>query len=1126
MRIPYVIDNQKHRLADVLSGILAGHKGQSLDVATAYFTVDGFRHLREGLKELGSFRLLLGAEPRTGEHVGLRPDTAATLADMRADLENAPFDEETLRLVEDLIRYLRRENVLVRLHDKGFLHAKCYLFYSDRPGQQLLFDRFRPVLAIAGSSNLTGPGLTSNRELNLAHKVLLDPTEVDDPEAQEAVKWLSDERPSDRIKPGNRQLIKSEVGARAIIELEEWFQRQWGDSRDFKAELIELLDASKFGAEEYTPYQVYMKALYEYFKDDLGEVTETATRSAVELAEFQENAVKKARKILARYSGVMIADSVGLGKTWIGKKLLEDYAYHMRQKALVICPASLRVMWERELGEASISAQIVSQEAMGRQEFDPTEYGDADVILVDESHNFRNRTAHRYDALADVVKLNGGKGRDGMRKKVILLTATPINNDLLDLYNQLSFVTQGDKSYFTACGIGDVYRYFLRARRESRAGGSMIALFNLLEEVVIRRTRPFIRKAYPEATIKGEKIAFPARRLRTVRYDLEGTYEGIYDKVVSGIESLKLAPYNLEAYKVEGAEVDDFEFGRQKALVGIFKSRYLKRFESSIAAFRISVRRALEFHKTFNSYLVDKKVLKSKHFHDALRYLEREDEEDELTPGSRADEMDASEDAQRVLQGMELVEPSQYNLRKLHDAVQHDIDALTTVWHEIEPIGPDDDAKLQRLKKLLSKDLKGKKVLVFSYYKDTARYVYRELTGDHGVEFRRRAGNPHIRRMDSGADTKDRTRIIQAFAPVSNGKPDLKGTDKEIDILISTDVLSEGQNLQDCGILVNFDLHWNPTRMVQRAGRIDRIGTKFDTLWIYNVFPEEGLERLLKLVESLNRKITAIDQAGFHDTSVLGETAHPRNFNTLRRIREEDDSVVEEEEQFAELASSEFLQQQLLALLGAGGREMLESLPDGIHSGLVKEPAKGIFFYFQAKDPAGSGKHHFWKYYDLKEKTVIDNRYVIANLIACERDTPRVVSDYEVFKLQDAVIEDILRSFRAKQALEAAPRSVDPVQQTISTAVQGYLNHPDVDRAQAIGIITFLGEPMLPGQLRELRNVYGDFQRNPDVGRFLASLQEMKDRYGELPAEGQTAGRTATLSRDDLRLICYDVLSS
>lgn len=344
MKLPYVIDNQSHRLSDILNGLLAEHKGRSLDVATAYFTVGGFGLVKGGLLTLGSFRLLLGAEPTTGEQVGLRPEPLVVKGLIRKDLEDLPFDEETLRLVEDLIAYLRRESVQVWLHDKGFLHAKCWLFYSDRPGQQMLFDRFRPILAIVGSSNFTLPGLTSNRELNLAHKVLLDAAEIEDREAGQAVSWLTDTRPSERITPENRQLLKSEVGARAIIDLEKWYEGQWADGVDFKEDLIALLDASKFGRKEYTPYQVYLKALYEYFKDELGTETPTTTRSAVNLAEFQEDAVKKARKILARYDGVMIADSVGLGKTWIGKKLLEDFAYHMRQKALVICPASLREM--------------------------------------------------------------------------------------------------------------------------------------------------------------------------------------------------------------------------------------------------------------------------------------------------------------------------------------------------------------------------------------------------------------------------------------------------------------------------------------------------------------------------------------------------------------------------------------------------------------------------------------------------------------------------------------------------------------------------------------------------------------------------------------------------------------
>ena len=181
VQVPYVIDNQHYRLADVLNGILATHEGRSLDAASAYFTVGGFGLLKDGLYQLGNFRLILGAEPTTGDEIGLRPGSGAVRGLIGRDLEKLPFSEKTLRLVEDLISYLQRESVQVRLYDHGFLHAKCWLFYSDRPGQQMLFDRFRPVLAIVGSSNFTGPGLTTNRELNLAHKVLIDPAEVEDP---------------------------------------------------------------------------------------------------------------------------------------------------------------------------------------------------------------------------------------------------------------------------------------------------------------------------------------------------------------------------------------------------------------------------------------------------------------------------------------------------------------------------------------------------------------------------------------------------------------------------------------------------------------------------------------------------------------------------------------------------------------------------------------------------------------------------------------------------------------------------------------------------------------------------------------------------------------------------------
>ena len=359
MTIPFVIDNQQHRMADALNELLAQSVGKPLDIATAYFAISGYRLVKEGLHQVGAFRLILGAEPHAGADVGLRPNAEALKKRLQGDLEAEPFTEATLKLVEELIAFLRADKVEVRLYDKGFLHAKAYLFHQDKVGPHNRADRLRPFAAIVGSSNFTGPGLVSNKELNLVHRVILPTEEAVDREAAERAGYLEHVReretlldPSGVDVPDDaRRFIKSEVGARAITDLMAWYERQWADSVDFKDDLIELLDASKFGTKEYTPYEVYTKALYEYFKEELGENAPELGRSAVDLAEFQEDAVKKARRILARYDGVLIADSVGLGKTWIGKKLLEDFAYHRRQKAVVVCPASLREMWQRELAE-------------------------------------------------------------------------------------------------------------------------------------------------------------------------------------------------------------------------------------------------------------------------------------------------------------------------------------------------------------------------------------------------------------------------------------------------------------------------------------------------------------------------------------------------------------------------------------------------------------------------------------------------------------------------------------------------------------------------------------------------------------------------------------------------------
>ncbi|GAB4576157.1 MAG: hypothetical protein Kow0077_31230 [Anaerolineae bacterium] len=273
----------------------------------------------------------------------------------------------------------------------------------------------------------------------------------------------------------------------------------------------------------------------------------------------------------------------------------------------------------------------------------------------------------------------------------------------------------------------------------------------------------------------------------------------------------------------------------------------------------------------------------------AMRLLDSDDEDSENgSPHSRATDIDDSEEAHQIIGQLPRLDPDRYDRRRIHRALQDDIDALTAVWHDIKDISLRQDAKLRQLKTLLETDLRGQKVIIFTYYKDTARYVYQALMSDENAAWREQVGQPNIRRIDSTVKTTDRARIVENFAPVASGYSEIAGSNQEVDILISTDVLSEGQNLQDCGFLINYDLHWNPTRMVQRAGRIDRLGSTFGILRIYNMFPESALEELLGLVRSLTAKIDVINQTGFLDASVLGEVVTPRDFNTLKRIAEED----------------------------------------------------------------------------------------------------------------------------------------------------------------------------------------------------------------------------------------------
>jgi len=1162
-RIPYVIDNDQHKLGAVLNQVLEDHRDLALDIASAYFNIRGYGVLREQLKGVGSFRLLLGADPQTAAQVGILPSKQALQAALRGDLSKEPFDEATLELVEDLIRFVRENRVQVRLFDERFLHAKCYLFYGDPKGGPL-FDRFRPVLGVVGSSNFTGPGLMHNRELNLVHKGIIPEDEVVDEKARAAAlshytKERSDSiaeeldpydggavpRVSRRISFDSRRVIKGEVGASALWELADWFERQWKSAQDFKQDFLSLLDTSKFGAVEYTPYQVYLKALYEYYKGELQpDGSANANLYQLNLAEFQADAVARAKRILQQYDGVMVCDSTGLGKTWIGLQMLLEYAYHKRWDAVVVCPASLRSMWEYRLHQTKIQAKVITQESLGREDYDVEQYGRYDLVMVDECHNFRSRDSIRYENLTRCLAINGGLGGHGQRKKVVLLTATPINNSVMDLYQQLQLITMGDSAYFSRSGIGRLDRYFYEARRELLGGATSASrvISNLLDQIMIRRTRQFIKQTYPEATIDGRKVHFPDRKLVTVRYNLEGTYAGIYKKLVRGIEELELAPYDLETYKA-GAK-DQMQVGRGQALVGIFKSRYLKRLESSVAAFRISIFRLMEYLLTFRHYIQGHVLLEPMDFWRLLATVESDIEDDaqeqermsegedgeeaeEKRPQSRHKQIEANRRARVILSGAAKLTPGTYDLQRLNDVLDRDMQTLDDLYDLVKPIKPEKDLKLQVLKKLLGGELKGRKVLVFSSYKDTAYYIHKQVIEDKALVGA--LGGPHIRIIHGGTDAETRKNIVQGFAPVSNDKPELKGTEREIDLLFSTDVLSEGQNLQDCAYLVNYDLHWNPTRMIQRAGRIDRIGTDFDTLYIRNFFPDQGLDDLLKLVTSLQSKLRQIDTTIGLDASVLGEAINPKTFNTIRDIEQEKDEALEQVEAEAELASDEALVRHLMEYMKSQGGQAMQEVPDGIHSGLHKGSAKGVFAYYQHRDGKGQVLAHYWCYYDSATGEIRTNRLESAELIRCQPETPRVVDPAlkdRIHTILHEVREHIVRSTKRSATVQAAPRGVAKEQNVVLVTIQQLANEGKIDGGRAAELMGALGRPLPRGPARDLKKAHTAYVKTDDVAAFVSDIASIAAKYGPaMDAGGAEPEAPTALYADDLHLVCFDFLS-
>lgn len=1086
MGLPDYIDNKNVKLEDILRQIIENEEQFNLDIATGYFRIEAWIKLESAFNKLTSLRLLIGQEPAIKPAGNDKIDLIKYYQKLfKNQIEQEPFRIEYQQQIQRLINYLNQVHIEVRLfgalgEKNKFLHAKAYIFDDCN---------------IVGSSNFTPNGLTNNSELNI---------------------------------------ITQNVAISQNLR-NEWFTHFWEDDSvdiNYKQKLIDTLNASKFGSKAYTPYQVFLKALYELFKDDTN-ISE-GNITGVDLASFQQEGFEKAIRLIEKHQGCIVADAVGLGKTYIGLRVIEYYLINERKpnkipKAVVICPAQLKeLVWRKKLDEFGLKADIISHEEISRKDFDIKRYSYYDLMVIDEGHNFRNSGTNRYNNLLKLV--NSGN----RNKKILMLTATPINNSVYDLYHQILILARGNESYYREYGISNLNGYF----RDLYKG--KVEITELLFQTMVRRSRQDVIKrqeAGEEIIIGGTKIHFPKRELERFTYNFETEYQGLYIGIANSIDTLNLSPYNIKSFKRKKVEEDENEIKRNEALVRLQKVLYLKRFESSLIAFKKTVTNQKNFQEKFYQLLTEEgKLLDSKNFRKLIFALE--DEEENITVND-------------LIEQLAEINPKEYNLRELEQQIEQDLRVLTQILEQIniiESSAHDNqhyDQKLEAFKELLIK-LKGQKILVFSYYKDTAKYLHQELIND--TAFLNQLDNPQIDILTGDSSSQQRQDKVNRFAPkanLSNDNPQQRLEQLQellqnpIDILICTDVLSEGQNLQDAGILINYDLHWNPVRMIQRAGRIDRLGTEYDTLYIYNCFPEEGLEELLGLVRRLQERIATIDREVGLDASVLGEAVTGKSLEQLERLKKADSdaekqAILDELEAETELVSLDEMKLPLIEFIQQVGQELVEEIPLGIHSTKafkIPEPnfiEGGLFLAFKSDDK------HFWQLYPRIEgyiltdadKMITDKRKIF-NYLKCSQsdypnpdDLPPVAFDTAIFRVLETAVEQILSYFKKQQTA----RKVKPSLTKSLTTIVTLLKNPDfkIDNPQIIDdILKVIDKIPLKSLEKEIKKIRENLKQHKNPNILVEELNQLFTDNGYYDEIEEQENPIKIIKKEDIQLVCY-----
>ena len=888
-------------------------------------------------------------------------------------------DEAGLRR---LARQLRRGQLVVKLFLPYPLHAKLYLLFRE--------DANNPVTGFVGSSNLTLAGLSRQGELN-----------VD---------------------------VLDHLGTQ---KLSEWFDARWADrwALDVSSDLAAIIENSWAREEAIPPYYIYLNIAYHLSTEARAGLSQfrLSGRFESELFEFQKSAVKIAARHLHRRGGVMIGDVVGLGKTMMATALARMFEDDMGYETLIICPKNLEPMWEQYRTEYGLRGMVLPVSQVTKKLPSLKRYR---LVLIDESHNLRNREGRRYKAIADYIK--------SCDAKVILLTATPYNKTKTDLSSQLRLF------------IDEKANIGIRPERHMRKTGMSEAEFErkhqckvnsilaiekseefddwreLIRLYMVRRTRSFIVQHYTEADEKGrryiagkddEKRYFPVRKPRSLTFavdeaDATDRYARLYSPaVVDEINALHVPRYGLGLYvdlqaekTATAAERKQIEnLGRAgKRLMGFCRTNLFKRLESSGFSFLQSIDRHILRNQIYLYAIENGLDLPVGVLDAGLLDLERVDEDADGIEGEPEDLLDglveavAEEDALpdtlarakavyeqyagQYKKRFKWIRPSLFK-KKLAEDLAQDTQTLTELLNLQGPWEPAKDHKLQAYLRLVKQTHGKDKVLVFTQFADTARYLAAQA---------RAAGVTHVE-VATGASA-DPFALACRFSPKSNHKTVAKAD--EVRVLICTDVLSEGQNLQDSNVVVNFDLPWAIIRLIQRAGRVDRIGQRAEEIFCYSFLPADGVEQLIQLRARIrqrlqeNAEVVGTDEAFFEDDDA----------STIRNLYTEQQGVLDDTDDEVDLASYAWQVWKQATQNHPELARTVEALPPVVYSAksftldstrfplLGVDAAKGGALVY-VKSPEGND-HLAWV--GPNGKTVTESQFTVLRAAECEPDTPAV----------------------------------------------------------------------------------------------------------------------------------------